>query len=350
MPPESFKNLEVPLAPRVLVNDKAYLYFGGTAYLGIPQNQEFINLYIEGIKKFGLNNGTSRGNNVQLGIYDEVEKFAANKFGSEAALITSSGYLAAQLTIKSISTLGEVRHAPATHPALWLKDEPKINNSFSSWSSNLVKEINGSEKTEWIIISNSMNNLYPEIYDFSFLKNISKEKRLTLIVDDSHGIGVNNNGLSALSAIEKQENIEIVLIASMAKALGVDAGLVLGPEKTISQLKQGNEFLGASPPSAAGLFAFMRGETIYEKELIKLKEHTHLLGNALKENSDWHFIEDFPVFFFKNADISEKLLTNNILVSSFPYPDKNGPIVNRIVLSSWHSKADIKKLITSFLK
>jgi 8-amino-7-oxononanoate synthase len=138
-----------------------------------------------------------------------------------------------------------------------------------------------------------------------------------------------------------------LLIASMAKALGVDAGLVLGPEKIIKQLKKSNEFLGASPPSAAGLFAFMHAEEIYKREWTKLQENIMLLNNALMGNNDWHFITGFPVFFYKNVDLSTKLLKRNILVSSFPYPDKDGPIVNRIVLSSWHSKADIQELITN---
>ncbi len=231
---------------------------------------------------------------------------------------------------------------------MWIKADPKINGSFSDWANELVNEINGSKKKKWVIISNSINNLYPESYDFSFLKQIAKEKQITVLVDDSHGIGVKNNGLSALLSIHDQENLEVVLIASMAKALGVDAGIVLSSEKIIRQLKESNEFLGASPPSAAGLFAFMQGDEIYRRELIKLKDNIFTLSDELKGNDDWHFIEDFPVFFFKNADISKKLLTNDVLVSSFPYPDKDGPIVNRIVLSSWHHKSDIKKLIESF--
>ncbi|RZK37189.1 MAG: aminotransferase class I/II-fold pyridoxal phosphate-dependent enzyme [Pedobacter sp.] len=348
MQEEIFRNLAIPLGSQIKVKDKNYLYFGGTAYLGIPQNDDFIRLYVDGIKKYGLNNGTSRGNNVQLGIYGDAERFGAKKFGAAAALITSSGYLAAQLTVKTISTFGEIRYAPATHPALWLMDDPKINGSFSDWSTGLVAEINESEKKNWVIISNSMNNLYPEIYNFSFLKEISRKKQIILLVDDSHGIGINNNGLSALSAIQYQENLEVVLIASMAKALGVDAGIVLSSEKIIRQIKESHEFLGASPPSAAGLFAFIQGDEIYRKELQKLRENIFTLSEHLKGKDEWHFIEDFPVFFFKNADISKKLLTNNILVSSFPYPDKDGPFVNRIVLSSWHDKSDIKKLIESF--
>lgn len=342
----SFNHLNVPLSSKINIDGQNYLYFGGTAYLGIPQNDDFIKLYLKGIENFGLNNGTSRNNNVQLGIYDDAEKQAANRFGSEAALITSSGYLAAQLTIKQLSAFGEIRYAPATHPALWIKEDPKTEGSFNNWTKNIVDEINLSEKKNWVLISNSMNNLFPEIYDFSFINEINKEKQVVLVVDDSHGIGINNNGLSSLTTIPKCNNVDVLLIASMAKALGVDAGLVLGSEKKINQLKQSNEFLGASPPSAAGLFAFMYAEEIYKSELEKLKENMLLMNNALAGNNDWYFITDFPVFFCKNADLSAKLLKRNILVSSFPYPDKDGPNVNRIVLSSWHSKADIQELVT----
>jgi 8-amino-7-oxononanoate synthase len=342
-----FKQLKKSLSSHIMVDDKSYLYFGGTAYLGIPQNEEFIRHYVEGIKKFGLNNGTSRGNNVQLEIYDEAEKFAANKFGSQDCLITSSGYLAAQLAIKSISNFGELRYAPDTHPALWLNGDPKTTGSFRDWAMLIVDEINTSKIKNWVIVSNSMNNLYPEIYDFSFIKNIVIDKQVILLVDDAHGIGINNNGLSALSSIPTGQNIEILIVASMAKALGVDAGLVLGSAQIISQLKSTNYFLGASPPSAAGLFAFMQSDKIYTTELDKLKNNMLALSKPLQMGSNWQFIPEFPVFLSKNADISRKLLEQDIVISSFPYPKKDSEILNRIVLSSWHTQADIQKLIAS---
>lgn len=340
---KKFDHLTSPLANKIEAKGDEYLYFGGTAYLGIPQNDDFFKLYVKGLKQFGLNNGTSRGNNVQLGIYNEAEQFALNKYGTEAALITSSGYLAAQLTIKHFSAYGEVSYAPNTHPALWQNEDPNNEDTFENWCLNIVDEINRSEKENWVIISNSMNNLYPEIYDFSFVKKLNK--KIILIIDDSHGIGINNKSLTAFSAIPKGDNIEILLVASMAKALGVDAGIVLGSENNISQLKKSNEFLGASPPAAAGLFAFMHAENIYQHERNKLSQNINLLSKTLAGNKGWHFIADFPVFFSKNADLSTKLLEQNILVSSFPYPDKDGPIINRIVLSSWHTKTDIERLI-----
>ena len=340
---KKLSQLETAIGPSILCDDKQYLYFGGTAYLGIPQSDAFLKLYLEGLQKFGINNGTSRGNNVQLSIYDDAEVCAAKRFGSEAALITSSGYLAAQLAVNQLSNLGEIRYAPDTHPALWHKNAPKVRLSFDQWALGIVEEINTSDINKWVLITNSMNNLYPEKYNFSFVKKLNKQ--VILIVDDSHGIGINNNGLSVLSAFPKCENVEIVVVASMAKALGLDAGIILGNHKMISLMKQSQEFLGASPPAAAGLYAFIHAEEIYKNNLYKLNRNMNLFMISVDGNKLWDFIMDFPVYLAKNAELSNDLQQKGILISSFPYPDKNGPIINRVVLSSWHSESDIKYLI-----
>jgi len=339
-----------PLSRKVELDNESYLYFGGTAYLGIPQHAAFLQLYLEGLKRFGLNNGTSRGNNVQLGIYDEAEQFAATKFGADDCLITSSGYLAAQLTVKYVSKLGELRYAPATHPALWINEPPKTNGSFTDWTNAIVEEINRSTILSWVIVSNSLNNLYPEVYDFSFLERISSEKRIILVVDDSHGIGLINEGIGAFSKLPQLENVDTVVVASMAKALGVDAGLVLASHQHIHALKHSNEFLGASPPSAAGLFAFMNATAIYEEEHAKLVQLTSRFNRFLSNDSRWKFETNFPVFLTSIDSIKEKLMEQKILISSFAYPDKNGSLLNRIVLSSWHTLADIEELILALTK
>lgn len=341
----SLRHLESHLGPTIKNEGKDCLYFGGTAYLGIPQSDDFLDLYVEGLRLYGINNGTSRGNNVQLAIYDQAEVCAAKRFRSEAALITSSGYLAAQLAIRKFLSFGEVRYAPDTHPALWVNEIAELKISFDDWALHIVKEINESNKESWLLITNSMSNLYPEQYDFSFLKKLNK--KVIIVVDDSHGIGVNNNGLGVLPDIPKCNNIEIVVVASMAKALGVDAGIILSTHKIITLLKKSNEFLGASPPTAAGLYAFMNAEKIYRKAIDKLKINMNLMSEALIGNKKWHFIKGFPVYLAKNAELSNELKLKGILISSFPYPDRDGPVINRIVLSSWHSIKDVEELISA---
>ncbi|WP_293310772.1 aminotransferase class I/II-fold pyridoxal phosphate-dependent enzyme [Pedobacter sp. UBA5917] len=343
-----FKSIDQPFSNTINIGGTSYLYFGGTAYLGIPQDQDFIDLHIEGIKKFGLNNGTSRTNNIQLGTYDEAEKVAAARYGAEAALITSSGYLAAQLTIKALSVLGKVIYAPTAHPALWLTDKTIKNEDFDTWKSKTIALINNSEEKTWVLICNSMNNLFPEVYDFNFLTKINPEKEIILIVDDSHGIGVNNNGLGAFSSLPLKANIERVVVASMAKALGVDAGLILASGPIISKLKNTNIFVGASPPSAASLFAFIHAEKIYKKAWERLQNNISLLSVSL--STLWRYEPGFPAFLSQDIDLAAGLLKEKILISSFPYPNPDSAPINRIVLSSWHTDEDIDKLILAIKK
>lgn len=342
-----FNHLNQKLSAAIAVNGSEYLYFGGTAYLGIPQDKDFIRLYIEGIERYGLNNGTSRGNNVQLGIYDEAEAFIAQKYGAEASLISSSGYLSAKLVVQHYAKYGNRRYAPNSHPALWLNGDPENNLAFEDWSKQIVEEINSSEAEKWVLLSNSMNNLYPEVYDFGFLQKIDPAKKIVLIVDDSHGIGILNVGTGALPNVPKLKHVEVIVVASMAKALGLDAGLVLGSKQAIQQLKQSDEFYGASPPAAAGMYAFINADDIYQAAYQKLQDNVKKITSLLQNSAAWHYVDGFPVFLCKEAGIEQQLLEEKILISSFPYPDRNGEILNRVVLSSWHSEADILKLVSA---
>ncbi|WP_443937288.1 aminotransferase class I/II-fold pyridoxal phosphate-dependent enzyme [Pedobacter sp. MW01-1-1] len=342
----NFSSIPQPFSNRIMHEGQSYLYFGGTAYLGIPRDADFLALYLEGLKKYGINNGTSRNNNVQLGIYNEVEQYAANYFKTPDALLVSSGYLAAQLCVKAFSKKAEVRYAPATHPALWLQDEnPNNQSSFINWTNEIIQEINQSPQKSWVLISNSMNNLFPEIYSFDFVKEIHRTKEIILLVDDSHGIGINNNGLSAYSSLPQQKNIHCVVVAFMAKALGVDAGIVLASKKIIQELKNTNEFFGASPASAAGLYAFSKAENIYANARVKLQGNMRFFESNL--DSEWAYVSKFPAYLSTDPLLDQKLFPHNILLSSFAYPTKDSPSINRIVLSSWHTETDIKNLLHS---
>jgi 7-keto-8-aminopelargonate synthetase-like enzyme len=341
-----FRSIKGPLGRSISTGGRSVLYFGGTAYLGIPGQAEFLDHYLQGLHHFGLNNGTSRSNNVQLGIYQDAEGVAAQRFGTESALVTSSGFLAAQMTVRHFAGWGQMEYAPGTHPALWLGGKPDVDGSFERWGLDLVTRINKSSQRRWVVVSNSMNNLFPERYDFSFLEGIEPEKELILIADDSHGIGVLNDGRGCYPVFPLQGQVRAIVVASMAKALGVDAGVVLGPEALIRELKNTETFLGASPPSAAGLFAFMQSEQIYRAELERLLELCRYFEAGLGAlKPDFACLDGFPVYQSADKDLARRLMEQDVLISSFAYPDQFGEALNRIVLSSWHNKSDLDNLL-----
>jgi len=340
----SFEKLNKAPSRLLSQQNQDYLYFGGTSYLGINQNEHFRGLYLEGLQELGLNNGTSRSNNVQLAIYNEAEKEASSRFCSEASLINSSGFLAAQLVVRQFSSFGEVIYAPNCHPALWLNNKPVVQSNFKEWIVNTTHYINHSKSKRFVIISDALNNLRPEIYDFSSLQGIQGDKEIVLIVDDSHGIGViGEKGIGVYSALPSAKNIVRVVVASMAKGLGIDAGIVLSDASTIDSLKQTGIFLGASPPAPALLYAFMNAKEIYHDEWNKLYNNMLYMEKMIPEG--FCFAKGFPAYYTERSELYSQLLSKGIVISSFPYPQANDPLLNRIVVSSGHRKEDLQYLL-----
>jgi len=342
----NFARLEQPTGRTITVDGQEYLFFGGTSYLGLATNKAYANLFIEGIHRYGINNGTSRNNNVQQAIFDQAEEYAARRFGFEASLLLSSGYLATQFAVRALASEGEVLYAPSCHPSLWLDElngKPKTQDNFADWSSNTIDYINQSTQTSFVVVSNSMDNMKPECYDFTVFERIDPSKKVVLLLDDSHGIGVMYcNEISFKRNNFRPADIELIVVASLAKGLATDAGLILANQGRIRNFKQSNFYTGASPSSPASLYAFVHGEEIYRQQFNNLQHNISYFGTILKGRLN--AISCFPVFSSTDRSLYARLMNAGILVSSFPYPLATDTLFNRIVLNAHHHKADLERL------
>lgn len=320
------------------------LYFGGTAYLGMPHNEEFRKLFIRGMEIYGVNHGASRNNNITLDIFSIAENEAANRFGAEAAILVSSGYLSAQLVIQRYSQTHQLIYAPETHPALWTGIPMPPLMKFSDWAGQTVRTINSSSKP-CMIITNSVNNLIPEIYDFSWLNQIESDRRHILLVDDSHGIGITGeHGEGVYKNLIEFNSIETIVISSLAKALGTDAGIILSNKSSIRELRNTPIYAGSSPPAPGALYAFTNAGRVFSDELKKLRFNLRLFTDLLGSTEGLFFIPDFPVFLVLDDQLAVHLKKNGINFSSFPYPDPNGKSLHRLIISSIHTKDELEIL------
>lgn len=339
-----FRQLHSAPSRLIRTADQQYLYFGGTSYLGISQDEEFKELFLEGIAQYGSNIGTSRSNNVQLDIFDIAETEAARRFGSPSALTVSSGYLAAQLVVRELSTFGKMIYAPDTHPALWLSGKPENSGKFSDWVSNTLIQIEESQERRFVIVSDALNTLVPQRYDFSAFDRIGADKEIILVVDDSHGLGVvGEGGRGVYSSLPFNAQFRPVVVGSMAKGLGVDGGLILADQDLIDRFRQSPIFRGASPASPAGLYAFVEGRGIYARQWATLMRNMAFMESNLPDSIQ--YTKGFPAYLAENPNLYERLFAKGIIISSFPYPQETDPLLNRMVVSSWHHQDDLQFLI-----
>ena len=170
-------------------NKKSFLYFGGTAYLGLQENEAFKKIFIENIKEYGTNYGASRNSNVQLNIYKKAESLLALTVNSEASITLSSGYLAGQLLLQYFSSDNyKIFHTPGAHPALCSTMSTPAS-SFNSLTKDINKHLSLKENITPVLFLESIDfkgNNYP---NYSWLQSLDLQ-RIILVVDDSHGIGI----------------------------------------------------------------------------------------------------------------------------------------------------------------
>ena len=106
-------------------------------------------------------------------------------------------------------------------------------------------------------------------------------------------------------------------------------------------------FAGASPPPAAYLATMISAFPIYAVQLNRLLELIELFLKSLDQPEALTHIENYPVFYYSNQELSQFLFKNGICTTNFNYPAESETWQSRIVISAAHNKEDIDKLAST---
>ena len=335
------------LPSRTIVHDgREYLFFSGTAYLGLPQMPDFQQLLLEGVARYGTAFGSSRNGNLRLGIYEEAEAMLAAAVGAETALTLSSGMMAGQVVSNWLRGQGYTFvYAPNAHPALWHNptiDLPSL--SFADWTAQLSAQLETMPPGPVAILTNSIDAVCSDYYDFSWLDTLPDDRLITLVVDDSHGLGVLNEGRGIWPQIRQKPMIQLLVTASLAKAMGLPGGVVFGDNITLKTLRQTAFFGACSPMQPACLDAYVRAGSLYADGRERLRQNVLLAEQLLLPTGLFHHAKGYPVFFTEHDDLYAFLLQNELFIYSFAYPTAADRANTRIVISAFHEAEDIEKL------
>ena len=327
------------------VNGITHLHFSGTSYLGMAALPEFHELIFENIKKWGSCYGSSRNANIKLNVYDKAEAFLANFFASEACLTVSSGTIAGLLTLSSLEKMGaSFFYMPKTHPAILPK------NALPVFEENNVNPLLlNTEKQTICIVVDAIAALETKPYNFDFLQTIPSEKKVFLLVDESHSLGVLGEiGNGIASGIKIANHIEIIRVSSLGKAFALNGGIISGKKSFIDLVKENPLFIGSAPMNPAFLESFLNAQELYKSQRKKLQEICKYVYTHLHKIKKITISEKYPVFFLDDEDIADFLANKKILITSFRYPTSTKKM-NRIVLNANHTKEDLDILIQCLL-
>lgn len=330
---------------KISLGEKEYHFFSGTSYLGINQDADFRELLIDGLHKYGMSFGSSRNGNLQLAIYEAAEDKMAAWVGAQKALTLSSGMLAGQVVAQYLKTQNSSYfYAPQSHSANFHEPIVQIPAiSFQEWSKQIASQIKEMNAAHSVIVCNSTDGLRASAYDFDWINDLPSEQNITLIIDDSHGLGITGaNGAGVFRSISVKPNIRFIVVSSLHKAMGLPGGVVFSDAETIEKLRHTAFFASCSPIAPAYLYAYLHADTIYANNLKRLLANVERFSGHLQSAQSLFSSQPlYPVFYTPYDELYKYLFSNDIFIYSFAYPIKTGKPNTRIVISAWHDNEQI---------
>ena len=315
------------------------IWLGGTNYLGIGFHPLFQEKLKKGIELFPQNWGSSRRNNLQLDIWGKFEDQLSVAFPGKSVALCSSGMAAAQTALYFI----QKNHpqlspnlAPFTHPALWMPQAEVTKRTYKDWVENI------SQTNNQLYGSDGIGAPIVQEFELDWTKKTSPNS--FIVIDESHRFGLKNIHLESPSTL--------IQTASLSKAYGIPAGMIIGPKDWIEELKKDPFWVGTSPPNPAFIYASLNAHEAYEEQVALLNERIQYFQNLLpiSSTSAIQRVENYSGFSCKEPELFQHLLKDGFLVNQFAYPNPNAPAICKGIIHPLLSMEEIELLANSFNK
>lgn len=324
--------------------------FSGTAYLGLDHHPSQLAFLQQGLQRYGAHYGGSRWSDLAPEVYAEAEVGLARFTGAPAALVVSSGTVAGQLVGCMPELQGaDFHYAPRTHPALWRPGGKKYRSSIG-WTEGVLASLDQGKAV--VVLADTVSPLYAIQPTWDWLLDIPSGAPLTVIADDSHGLGVGGEaGAGAWAYLRQRWNGRLLVCASMSKAFSTPAGVILGDAASLASLRALPQFGSASPPTPACLYAWLQAfaEGLLFTQHQLLKQNMALCETLLEEAYDFYHLPGYPFFCTARHDLAGQLKQQGIIISSFHYPGPDDPLVTRVVVSATHQEDHLRQLAACIL-
>lgn len=244
---------------RSAVPRAAAIDLAGNDYLGLSSHPLVLEAAGRALAEYGLGATGSRLVRGTTERHDDLERALAGWIGAERALVYSSGYLSNLGVIRALSGLSPASliladahcHASMVDGCRLAKAETIVFEHGSVEAlEKLLKAHPGRPK---LVLTESVFSVDGDLAPLVDLHAVSRAHGALLMVDDAHGLGVvGPSGAGGASFLAGEG--DVVITATLSKALGGAGGVVAGPDPLIRHLIDTSRtfiFDTALPPAVA---------------------------------------------------------------------------------------------------
>jgi 8-amino-7-oxononanoate synthase len=258
--------IERSLAPRP-PGVEAVLDLASNDYLGLARHPAVVAACVRAAQDYGAGATGSRLVTGTTALHEALEQALADHLGAASALVFSSGYLANLGAVTALSGPGTLVVSDAANHAS-LVDACRLSRA------RLVVVPHGcvdsvrralAERTEEraLVVTDAVFSVSGRLAPLGALHEVVRRTGAVLLVDEAHAVGVvgqDGRGAAAVAGLVGEP--DVVLTATLSKALGSAGGVVLGSASVRQHLvSTARSFIfdtGLAPPSAGAALAALR--------------------------------------------------------------------------------------------
>jgi 8-amino-7-oxononanoate synthase len=270
----------------------AVIDLAGNDYLGLARHPAVLAAAAGALASYGLGATGSRLVRGSTVLHGDLESTLASWLGAESALVYSSGYLA---NLGAVRALVQPRTALVAdaHNHASLIDGCKLSGAtVSVYDHASVPSLDDALAAAGggpaVVVTESVFSVDGDLAPLRDLHATARRYGALLLVDDAHALGVlGPGGAGAVAAAGLAGEADVVVTATLSKALGGAGGVVAGPAPLIRHLVDtGRTFIfdTALPPAvAAGVSAALEAARADPSLRAAVLSRAALMASRLRE-------------------------------------------------------------------
>jgi 8-amino-7-oxononanoate synthase len=216
------------------------LDLGSNDYLGLSQHPDVIEGGVQALRVWGAGATGSRLVTGDTELHQEFESEIAEFVGAEAGLVFSSGYTANLGAVAGLSGRGSLVVSDAYSHAS-VVDACRVSRARVVVAPHRDVDAVGAalaarDEERAVVVTDSVFSADGALAPLRELHDACREHGALLIVDEAHGLGVRGGGRGLLYELGLAGAPDVVMTATLSKALGSQGGVVLGPAEVRAHL------------------------------------------------------------------------------------------------------------------
>ena len=356
--------MDSPCGPRMTVGGREVVCLCSNDYLALAADESIRAAAAGAVERWGVGAGASRLVSGTTRLHVELERRLAEFKRCEAAVVTTSGWVANHVAVGAMAGKGDLILCDKLNHASILDAARSCGARLRTFAhrdtDRLVQLLqrHRSAHRRCLVVTDSLFSMDGDFAPLRRLAEIKESFDARLLIDEAHATGVigpNGRGLAELAGVEDRVD---VTVGTLSKAIGSVGGFVAGPgvlADTIRNTARAYIYTTAPPPAMCA--AAIRALDIIRDEPQRRRGVLDLAGQlrcALAEGgltTGDSTSQIMPVILGdaqRALDVSRKLLDHGFLVPAIRPPTvPPGTSRLRVSLSAGHDSDDVRRFVSA---